>query len=209
MFGGFGHATPRSCGDSPFRPSRTFRVCAKHQRFHFGARNRCSGRSDSECQCDRKRSNKKPDCKYGDQRLGRLCFPWSPAGELHDLGRGPGFKKLSDSNIPLDANDKLALGDIVLQVGAVTESVEVPPRRHCCRRKAWSVPPRLRRSRWKTSRSTAAIRWKWRNSFRVSSIPRISRWAAWADSAGFSRQRQPGHFKPAHHQRRQRHRHRC
>src|ERR1700693_2472651 len=36
-----------------------------------------------------------------------------------------GFKKLSRSNIPLDANDKLALGDIILEVGALSESVEV------------------------------------------------------------------------------------
>ncbi|MBV8819191.1 MAG: TonB-dependent receptor [Acidobacteriaceae bacterium] len=37
----------------------------------------------------------------------------------------PGFKKLERTNVALDANDKLALGDILLQVGAVTEQVEV------------------------------------------------------------------------------------
>src|SRR5580700_709516 len=36
-----------------------------------------------------------------------------------------GFKKLERINIPLDAQDKLALGDLSLEVGAVTESVEV------------------------------------------------------------------------------------
>ena len=36
-----------------------------------------------------------------------------------------GFKKLERINIALDAQDKLPLGDITLQVGAVTESVEV------------------------------------------------------------------------------------
>jgi outer membrane receptor protein involved in Fe transport len=36
-----------------------------------------------------------------------------------------GFKKLERVNVPLDAQDKLALGDLTLQVGAVTESVEV------------------------------------------------------------------------------------
>jgi outer membrane receptor protein involved in Fe transport len=36
-----------------------------------------------------------------------------------------GFKKLTRPSVPLDANDKLALGDLVLEVGAVTESVEV------------------------------------------------------------------------------------
>jgi outer membrane receptor protein involved in Fe transport len=37
----------------------------------------------------------------------------------------PGFKKLTRSSIGLDANDKLAIGDLVLEVGAVTDSVEV------------------------------------------------------------------------------------
>jgi hypothetical protein len=36
-----------------------------------------------------------------------------------------GFKKLERINVPLDAQDKLALGDLTLEVGAVTESVEV------------------------------------------------------------------------------------
>ncbi len=37
----------------------------------------------------------------------------------------PGFKKLVRTGIALDANDKLAIGVLVLEVGAVTESVEV------------------------------------------------------------------------------------
>ena len=36
-----------------------------------------------------------------------------------------GFKKLDRKNTALDANDKLSLGDLTLQVGAVTESIEV------------------------------------------------------------------------------------
>jgi hypothetical protein len=36
-----------------------------------------------------------------------------------------GFKKFPRSGITLDANDKLALGDLVLEVGSVTETVEV------------------------------------------------------------------------------------
>ncbi len=36
-----------------------------------------------------------------------------------------GFKKITRSDVPLDANDKLALGDFILEVGAVTESIEV------------------------------------------------------------------------------------
>ncbi|MBV8844350.1 MAG: carboxypeptidase regulatory-like domain-containing protein [Bryobacterales bacterium] len=36
-----------------------------------------------------------------------------------------GFKKLSRSGIPLDANDKLDIGNLQVEVGAVTETVEV------------------------------------------------------------------------------------
>ena len=36
-----------------------------------------------------------------------------------------GFKKLSRTGIALNANDKLAVGDLALEVGAVTESIEV------------------------------------------------------------------------------------
>ena len=37
----------------------------------------------------------------------------------------PGFKKMERVNIPLSAQDKLALGDLAMTVGAVTESIEV------------------------------------------------------------------------------------
>jgi hypothetical protein len=57
------------------------------------------------------------------------------AGEFNLAGLQPGsytvsvvvtgFKKLEQINIPLDAQDKLALGDLTLQVGSVTESIEI------------------------------------------------------------------------------------
>src|SRR6185436_7564156 len=37
----------------------------------------------------------------------------------------PGFKKFSQTGIPLNANDKLDVGSLQLEVGAVTESIEV------------------------------------------------------------------------------------
>lgn len=37
----------------------------------------------------------------------------------------PGFKKFSQTGIPLNANDKLDIGNLQLEVGAVTESIEV------------------------------------------------------------------------------------
>jgi Carboxypeptidase regulatory-like domain/TonB-dependent Receptor Plug Domain len=46
-------------------------------------------------------------------------------GNYSIMVEAPGFKRLNRSSITLDANDKLAIGDLVLDVGAVTESVEV------------------------------------------------------------------------------------
>jgi hypothetical protein len=37
----------------------------------------------------------------------------------------PGFKKFSQTGIPLNANDKLDVGNLQLEIGAVTESIEV------------------------------------------------------------------------------------
>jgi len=37
----------------------------------------------------------------------------------------PGFKKVSRADLPLNANDRVSLGDIAMEVGAVTETVEV------------------------------------------------------------------------------------
>src|SRR5271165_1624646 len=36
-----------------------------------------------------------------------------------------GFKKLTRPDVPLNASDKIALGDLVVQIGAVTETIEV------------------------------------------------------------------------------------
>jgi hypothetical protein len=59
----------------------------------------------------------------------------SAAGDFAIVGLQPGsyrvtvevsgFKKLTRTAIQLDANDKLSVGDLILEVGAVTESVEV------------------------------------------------------------------------------------
>src|SRR3954453_19674756 len=56
---------------------------------------------------------------------GDFVFPGLQPGNYTISVEAQGFKKLQRPNIPLDANDKLALGDMVLQVGAVSESVEV------------------------------------------------------------------------------------
>jgi hypothetical protein len=61
--------------------------------------------------------------KSNDQ--GTFIFPALDPGTYSIKVESPGFKRLEKTGIPLDANTKLALGDLQLEVGAVTESVEV------------------------------------------------------------------------------------
>src|SRR5882757_2910844 len=56
---------------------------------------------------------------------GTFVFPALQPGSYTVSASAPGFKKLEKSHVTLDANDKLALGDLLMEVGAVTESVEV------------------------------------------------------------------------------------
>ena len=61
--------------------------------------------------------------KTNDQ--GNFVFPALQPGTYTLSIEATGFKKLERPNVPLDANDKLALGNLTLQVGALTEAVEV------------------------------------------------------------------------------------
>ena len=61
--------------------------------------------------------------KTNDQ--GDFLFPALQPGNYTLAIEAQGFKKLERANIPLDAADKLALGDLTLQVGALTEAVSV------------------------------------------------------------------------------------
>ncbi len=61
--------------------------------------------------------------KTNDQ--GDFIFPGLQPGVYNVSVEAAGFKKLERARVPLDANDKLALGNLALQVGAVTEAVEV------------------------------------------------------------------------------------
>ena len=56
---------------------------------------------------------------------GRFVFPQVPPGTYKLSVEATGFKKLERTGILLVANDKLALGDIVVQVGATSETVTV------------------------------------------------------------------------------------
>jgi len=56
---------------------------------------------------------------------GQFVFAALEPGNYTVTVEATGFKKLTRSDIALDANDKLAIGDVVLEVGAVTETVEV------------------------------------------------------------------------------------
>src|SRR5205085_7197552 len=56
---------------------------------------------------------------------GDFVLPGLQPGTYSVSVEAAGFKKLERPNIPLDANDKLALGNLALQVGAVSEAIEV------------------------------------------------------------------------------------
>jgi hypothetical protein len=61
--------------------------------------------------------------KTNDQ--GDFVFPALQPGNYTLTIEAAAFRKLERPNVPLDANDKLALGTLTLQVGALTEAVEV------------------------------------------------------------------------------------
>jgi len=56
---------------------------------------------------------------------GEFTLAGLPPGNYNVEVAATGFKKLDRLNIPLNAQDKLALGDLAMTVGAVTESIEV------------------------------------------------------------------------------------
>ncbi|MCU0226908.1 MAG: Plug and carboxypeptidase regulatory-like domain-containing protein [Bryobacterales bacterium] len=56
---------------------------------------------------------------------GRFLFPSVPPGDYTLVIGAPGFKTLERSNVILNVNQRLTLGDIQLEVGAVTETIEV------------------------------------------------------------------------------------
>ena len=56
---------------------------------------------------------------------GRFVFAQCPPGLYTIVAEVTGFRKFEQKGIPLSANDKLALGDLVMQLGSITETVEV------------------------------------------------------------------------------------
>jgi hypothetical protein len=56
---------------------------------------------------------------------GDFLVPGLLPGTYSITVENPGFKKLSVPGINLDANDKISVGDLVLEVGAVTETIDV------------------------------------------------------------------------------------
>src|SRR5205807_561915 len=56
---------------------------------------------------------------------GRFVFPQMPPGTYTITVQAAGFKMFDQSNIALNGNEKLALGNLSLQVGSIDQSVEV------------------------------------------------------------------------------------
>jgi Carboxypeptidase regulatory-like domain/TonB-dependent Receptor Plug Domain len=56
---------------------------------------------------------------------GRFVFTQIPPGTYVLSVQAPGFKRYDRSGVVLNANDKLALGDLPMEIGAVTEQIEV------------------------------------------------------------------------------------
>ena len=56
---------------------------------------------------------------------GRFVFPQLPPGTYTLSVEATGFKKLQRAGIALVANDKLALGDVMVEVGAASETISV------------------------------------------------------------------------------------
>ena len=56
---------------------------------------------------------------------GRFVFTQLPPGTYRVTAEAPGFKRYERVGITLNANDKLSIGDVVMEVGTVTEQIEV------------------------------------------------------------------------------------
>src|ERR1022692_3853633 len=56
---------------------------------------------------------------------GRFVFPQVAPGTYRITVQAPGFKEREQRNVVVNANDRIALGDMMAEVGAVTEHVEV------------------------------------------------------------------------------------
>ncbi len=56
---------------------------------------------------------------------GEFLIPGLEPGTYSVAVEAPGFKRLERANTDLDSNDKLSLGDLTVQIGSVTELIEV------------------------------------------------------------------------------------
>ena len=56
---------------------------------------------------------------------GRFAFPQMQPGNYTVVVEAPGFRKIEEKNVVLNANDKIALAPFVAQVGSVDQTIEV------------------------------------------------------------------------------------
>ena len=69
--------------------------------------------------------NPHPGDADGDDRARALRLRAAPARDLHARGRAEGFKRVEKSNVILSTRPAINVGDLVLDVGNVTETVTV------------------------------------------------------------------------------------
>ena len=70
---------------------------------------------------------------------GRFVFAQVPPGTYTVTAQNPGFKKYERTGIVLNANDRLSIGDVVMEVGAVAERSKSRPTSCNCRPRARSA----------------------------------------------------------------------
>jgi hypothetical protein len=71
---------------------------------------------------------------------GRFVFPQMPPGTYTLSIEAAGFKKFDQSNIVLNGNEKLALGNLASRWGVWINRWRYMPTRFCCRPRAENAP---------------------------------------------------------------------
>src|SRR5581483_1024899 len=121
----FTHAKSIHDDISRARDARYGSVCAEHYRLHGWTRCRPAGGVGTQCYRTVTEPAKKLTVSAKTNGEGDFYIAGLLPGNYTLAVEASGFKKLERPGIELNAQDKLALGNLPLEVGAVSESVEV------------------------------------------------------------------------------------